>query len=187
LLYATGQQGHYVNGMPWDRARQAGFTGTILFNERLGDLYWTGASYKRVVHHDAGEVLCFGGQSIADAFNGWLKSDGHRAALMEPSFDVAGFGQRGTVWVGMFGNSRQAAPAATAIPAARSAVSYTQPRAFALAAPMAVGQVFYPQQRQYVQQPQQWQYQRPGLFGWRDEPANRFPRFAHCRHEGCGY
>jgi uncharacterized protein YkwD len=105
FLHRTRQQGHYAYGMPWDRARAAGFTGTILFNEREGNWYWTGLSWKREIGHDAGEVLCFGGQSVEDALDGWMKSAGHRAAVLEPSFDVAGFGQHGTVWVGMLGNS----------------------------------------------------------------------------------
>lgn len=105
-LAATGLKGHFFNGQPWDRAARAGFTGTMLFNERLGEWYYTGREWKRVVHHDGGEVLSFDGHSIDDAFAGWLKSDGHRAALLEPSFDSAGFGQSGTVHVGMFGNSK---------------------------------------------------------------------------------
>jgi hypothetical protein len=115
-LHSTGQRGHYAWGTPWSRAAGAGFRGTLLFNERLGDWYWTGVSYKRVVHHDAGEILCFDARSIDDAFAGWLDSTGHRAALMEPSFDVCGFGQRGTVFVGLFGNSK-AVPAAATTPA----------------------------------------------------------------------
>jgi uncharacterized protein YkwD len=108
-LAATGIQDHFADGRPWDRAARAGFTGTMLFNERLGNWYYTGLEWKRVVHHDGGEVLSFGGHNMGDAFAGWLKSDRHRAALLEPSFDSAGFGQSGTVHVGMFGNSRVAA------------------------------------------------------------------------------
>jgi uncharacterized protein YkwD len=145
------------------RAAAAGFTGTLVGSPTHGG--WRGL----------GEITHHGSRTIYDAFRCWEESDGHRFGMTDPLYDSCGFGyavnRNGeTVWVGLLGNSRtphaqfvSAAPAATAIPAARSAVSYTQPRA----CPGGVcGQAFYPQ-RQYVQQPQQWQYQRPGLFGWR--------------------
>lgn len=53
-----------------------------------------------------GEVLVFGARDAEGAFQAWMDSPGHRAALMETTFDVAGFGHNGTIWVAMFGRAQ---------------------------------------------------------------------------------
>jgi hypothetical protein len=108
-----------------------------------------------------------------------MKSDGHRDAIMEPSYDVAGFGYsvnqytRQPIYVGVYGNSRQPAVARSETGVGSSCPTPSRALPTAVYQPVrsscpggVCGQVYYPQ-RQYVQQPQQWQYQRPGLLGWR--------------------
>lgn len=127
-LARTHQQGHYANGSPEQRAAAAGFTGTLLTPGRRGADGWT--------HYGIGEVLSFGAQDIGGAFNGWLQSPGHRAALMESSYDVAGFGQSGTVHVGLFGRStKEAAPTR----AASNQIFTVQPQLFTHGSTSMVG------------------------------------------------
>lgn len=118
LLARTRQQGHFADGDPELRARRAGFTGSLRTPGRVGADGWT--------HYGVGEVLAFGHRDAAEAIGGWLLSPDHKAALLEPSFDVAGFGQNGTVWVGMFGNSTATAQPPASTPAAPVA-RYSQP------------------------------------------------------------
>jgi uncharacterized Fe-S cluster protein YjdI len=148
VLARTTAQGHFVQGSDVEgRVRRFGFTGTIAGPVTISRI--DGKPCRGL-----GEVIHYGSPTISGAFASLMKSDGHRDAIMEPSYDVAGFGYsvnqytRQPIYVGVYGNSRQAAPAATAIPAARSAVSYTQPRAFSTCGPNGCRQVFYPQQPQ---------------------------------------
>lgn len=90
-LARTRQQGHFADGDPEYRARRAGFTGTLRTPVRPDG--WVGI----------GEVTAHGQHTAAEAIDDWLKSPGHKAALLEPSFDVAGFGNCGTTWVGLIG------------------------------------------------------------------------------------
>jgi hypothetical protein len=140
------------------RAAAAGFTGTLVGSPTHGG--WRGL----------GEITHHGSRTIYDAFRCWEESDGHRFGMTDPLYDSCGFGyavNRKKLYGSGFSataarhtlNSSAPPRQQPRFPAARSAVSYTQPRA----CPGGVcGQSFYPQ-RQYVQQPQQWQYQRPGL------------------------
>lgn len=152
-LARTNQQGHFADGSPEQRAKRAGFTGSIRTPGRLHQDGWT--------HYGLGEVLAFGHQSIESAFQGWMASQGHKEALMEPSYDVAGFGNNGTIWVGMFGNSTGSPPEYKASPL--SQLQQCGPN----------GCYVVPQQstqstRYYTQPAMQPQtYQRRGLFGGR--------------------
>jgi len=124
-LAATGREGHFEYGTPWARAAMYGFTGDMRFNERLGEWYFTGREWKRTVIHNGGEVLAFHCSNIDEAFKGWLSSTvGHREAVLEPTFDSAGFGAAmtrsgKTIYVGMFGNSRACAGGGCASQAAQ--------------------------------------------------------------------
>lgn len=102
-LAATGKQGHFADGDPEYRARRAGFTGSLRTSGKLRDDGW--------MSYDLGEVLAFGPHDSDSAFEAWMQSYGHKKALLETEYDVAGFAQVGTIWVGMFGNSRVSAPA----------------------------------------------------------------------------
>lgn len=111
LLTRTRQEGHYAYGGPEYRARLFGFTGSLLFNERAGNWYFDGMTQKREVVHSIGECTAHRCQNANDAFQGWLDSPKHREALMEPTFDVIGFGHSGTNYVMMLGNTKkEAAP-----------------------------------------------------------------------------
>lgn len=119
------QQGHYADGTPPQRVARAGFTGSLEFNERLGNWYYDGRSWKRERVSNWGEVLAFGHPDVDSAFRGWMASTGHKEAVLESSFDVAGFGKAkdAPIYVGIFGNS-QATPVTVA---AAKAVQVEQP------------------------------------------------------------
>lgn len=116
-LARTRQQGHFADGDPEQRAKRAGFTGSLRMpGKRLSS---TETSY------GLGEVLAFGHHNPDAAFFGWMNSPGHKEALLERTFDVAGFGQNGTIRVGMFGNTQVPAVAA---PKLVAAAQYTEPQ-----------------------------------------------------------
>lgn len=106
LLARTRQQGHFCDGWPPHRAARAGFTGSLEFGERQGNWYFDGGRWKRERVVNWGEVLAFGPPDADVAFQAWLDSPGHRAALMEPTFNCAGFGRNGRIFVAMFGRSQ---------------------------------------------------------------------------------
>jgi hypothetical protein len=161
-LARTRQQGHFADQGPEERAKRAGFTGSL-----RGPVTVTGPGTTKF---GLGEVLAFGHPDIEAAFEGWMNSKGHREALQEPLYDVAGFGRNGRVFVGLFGNSKAAPPKL----ATAAAPTFTQ---------CQPGQPCYqPRQSQPVyRQPQQTYrgysqcgpggcgpaYQRRGLFGRR--------------------
>lgn len=126
-LARTRQQGHYADGTPEQRAARAGFTGSIDMPKQFVS--------KGVYRCGQGEVLAFGHPSIEAAFQGWMESDGHRAALMEPTFDVCGFGRNGNVFVGVLGNTKAEPPKVQSVPVQSYYVAphqstryYTHPR-----------------------------------------------------------
>jgi hypothetical protein len=161
-LARTRQQGHFADQGPEERAARAGFTGSL-----RGPVTITGPGTTKF---GLGEVLAFGHPDVEAAFEGWMNSKGHREALQEPLYDVAGFGRNGRVFVGLFGNSKAAPPKL----ATAAAPTFTQ---------CQPGQPCYqPRQSQPVyRQPQQTYrgysqcgpggcgpaYQRRGLFGRR--------------------
>jgi uncharacterized protein YkwD len=137
-LAITNKQSHYANGQPEQRARAAGFTGSLLTPGKLRPDGWTS--------YGVGEVLAFDHPTLEDAFEyeivdasgrvhrcGWMHSPEHKAALLEPTYDRAGFGfainkQTGKpIYVGMFGNSKVVAPAQSA---RQQPVSYRQVQSF---------------------------------------------------------
>jgi uncharacterized protein YkwD len=161
-LARTRQQGHFADQGPEERAKRAGFTGSL-----RGPVTVIGPGQTKF---GLGEVLAFGHPDVDAAFEGWMNSKGHREALQEPLYDVAGFGRNGRVFVGLFGNSQAAPP--KLVTAAAPTFTQCQP-----------GQACYqPRQSQPVyRQPQQTYrgysqcgpggcgpaYQRRGLFGRR--------------------
>lgn len=121
-LARTRQQGHFADGDPEYRARRAGFTGSLRAPGRLRSDGWT--------TYGLGEVLAFGTSDLDGAFEAWLDSPSHKAALLESTYDVAGFANVGTIWVGMFGNSQAtSAPPPNLVYAAKpQPVRYSQPQ-----------------------------------------------------------
>lgn len=51
----------------------------------------------------AAENIAWGYGSANSAFNGWMNSSGHRANILNPSYQVIGVGQVGSTWVANFG------------------------------------------------------------------------------------
>lgn len=94
-LARTKQQGHFCDGDPEQRAIRSGFTGSLRTPGRLRADGWT--------EFGLGEVLAFGPHDSATAFDAWMQSPGHRAALLEPTYNRVGFGRNGTIWIAMFG------------------------------------------------------------------------------------
>jgi hypothetical protein len=119
----TGSGGHtFGNGTSTSRAAKHGFTGTLVGPGGM-----------------LGEIIACGQQSPQAAFASWARHDsGHYLRLLEPSYNVCGFGHSRNawgqdIWVAMYGRQNLAAAKRLSGEAAGPATG-TAPAAFSVQA-----------------------------------------------------